>query len=213
MIRLLYIEDDMVDQQLFLRELRNDGYVIDITSSFDEAKNLIKLNTYSLVVSDRRVGPDDLLEDLEFWKSNKLIILSNNIASSQLKDITCFEKPFKRSMLEGVLQKTNKHLEQLELLCDFDEEAIAEMSLLINQELENTHTQLSVLRVSDEYKQQADLIHKVLNKIGILGMEKELAFFKNLELKLRNKEPLSSEEFDTALKTLSEALTIIKSSN
>jgi len=182
--RILYIEDDVVDQKIFLRAFRDSDIEIEIADNFETAYELIALQVYDLIVSDQHVGPDDLLDEIKTWNSEKLIILSNQI-DSRLAAYQCFEKPFRIEMLSATAALSSDELStsQLEALCGDDAETREELVGLIEQELQTTKSKLTELP-SACCKEKSAVIHKALNKIAILGMKQSrfqlLAYEKQL---------------------------------
>ncbi len=57
-LRILLVEDDEVDQKAFIRHVRNENLPYDyhVAGSLSEARNLLKENTYDLVISDYFLG-------------------------------------------------------------------------------------------------------------------------------------------------------------
>lgn len=209
--RILYIEDDLVDQKLFLRALKDANFQIDIADNFETAYELKASCSYDLIVSDHHVGPDDLLDEIENWDTNKLIVLSNQIESKALQDYICFEKPFRSEML-SILNESEKdrpNIDQLDMLSSGDEAVKTELLELIQKELEETILKLSVL-TSEEKKQKAAIIHKVLNKIAILNMKESKLKLLNFETQLNNNIPLSIEQEEVIGSILHTALRYVK---
>lgn len=68
-IKILLVEDDLVDQQAFVRFLKKHdlGYSYKIADSVEEAQNLLDKDNFSIVISDHMLGDGsafDLFEKL-----------------------------------------------------------------------------------------------------------------------------------------------------
>lgn len=208
--RILYIEDDLVDQKIFQRTLLESDVQIDIANTFEAAYQFQANHTYDLVVSDLHLGPDELLDEIHNWDNSKLIILSNQIDNKALAPYICFEKPFKIEMLSASPAFSSDVLStsQLEALCGDDAESKKQLVDLIEQELVATKSKLTEIS-SASCKEKSAVIHKALNKIAILGMKQSRFQLLAYEKQLSSETPLSPDEdvqisyiLDTALNYL-----------
>lgn len=193
--RILYIEDDAVDQKIFLRALRDRDVQVDIANNFEAAYRLKAAYNYDLIISDLHLGPDELLDEINHWDSDELMILSNQIDNKALANYKCFEKPFRIEMLSSFESFTSDSLstKQLEALCGDNAESKKQLVDLIEQELVSTKTKLSELPAAS-YKEKSAVIHKALNKIAILGMKQSRFQLLTFEKQLNKEEPLSKDE-------------------
>jgi len=209
--RILYIEDDLVDQKIFQRSLQDSNVQIDIANTFEAAYSFQANQQYDLVVSDLHLGPDELLDEIHNWDSSKLIILSNQIDNKALAPYICFEKPFKLEMLSSSPAFSIDVLStsQLEALCGDDNESQSQLVDLIEKELVATKSKLTELP-SASCKEKSAVIHKALNKIAILGMKQSRFQLLSYEKQLRNETPLSADEDVQISHILDTALNYIK---
>ncbi len=64
MARLLIVEDEQHQRELYVMELQDDGYDVDQASNGKEAVEMVKNNKYDLVVMDIRMPEMDGIEAL-----------------------------------------------------------------------------------------------------------------------------------------------------
>ncbi|MFH2041394.1 MAG: EAL domain-containing protein [Acidobacteriota bacterium] len=90
-IKLLYIEDDLVDLQAFERLVQKQGlsYDYDVGSSIAETKVLLEENKYDIIVSDFQLGDGTALELFDHFGETPFILVTGSgdedIAVSAMK--------------------------------------------------------------------------------------------------------------------------------
>ncbi|MBU4254769.1 MAG: EAL domain-containing protein [Acidobacteria bacterium] len=90
-IKLLYIEDDLVDLQAFERLVQKQGlsYDYDVGSSIAETKVLLEENKYDIIVSDFQLGDGTALELFDSFGETPFILVTGSgdedIAVSAMK--------------------------------------------------------------------------------------------------------------------------------
>jgi len=90
-IKILFVEDDDVDQLAFKREVTRQklDYFIQYANSFEEAKSFLKSQSYDIVITDYNLGDGNALNVLEYVKKIPLIVITGagdeEIAISTMK--------------------------------------------------------------------------------------------------------------------------------
>jgi HPt (histidine-containing phosphotransfer) domain-containing protein len=107
-MRLLYIEDDRVDQLYFQRLCRRlNVEQVDIAPCFSEAEDLISRKKYDLIISDYQIGLDNLAEQKTVFQSKPLVLLTG-FAPDQIPHLTnlvgVYQKPISIDQMAQLLE-------------------------------------------------------------------------------------------------------------
>jgi CheY-like chemotaxis protein len=102
MLKILLIEDNLVDQMAFFRMMEKQGldYKPDVADNISKAEKLLNQKEYQLVVCDLNL-PDGTAFDLSaFFKKNTFVLLSGHV-DAELKEKA------KQAGIEKVVSKTS----------------------------------------------------------------------------------------------------------
>jgi HPt (histidine-containing phosphotransfer) domain-containing protein len=101
------------------------------------------------------------------------------------------------------------NLSYIKMLSDGDQEFETSMIAILKKELP-TEKEAFIQSVRDKnYKNSAELVHKIKHKISILGLEKSYEFSISFEEALKNDNPSGYDTFLNILQNMEEFLTKI----
>lgn len=80
MLKILFVEDDLVDQMAFLRMVKKQklNYKLDIVDSVGLAADMLNQNSYDLVITDLNFPDGTAFDILEFTKNIPIIFVSGS---------------------------------------------------------------------------------------------------------------------------------------
>jgi len=208
-LRVLHIEDDLVDQKVFAKIACILDVDLSVASSFDEAIALLQTQVYDYIFCDANVGPDYVLEYIDQLPSTNFFILTNNTKLAGLDEYKTFEKPMSLESLSSLLSKNEKDqlsLEQVISLCEGNPSEMKELYLLMIDDFEQC---LGILN-SNKTIDIANGIHKVLSKLSFIGLNASRAKFLTFEKKLRNDLVLEETEISFSKQQLELGIAFLK---
>jgi len=113
--KILYLEDDQVDQMLFKRLMKEKADQVDyvLASSIAEFKALWEKDTYDLVITDNVLNDGNVFDILDYLKATPFLFTSGveeqelGHIASKIKADACLSKPFTK---EELFAKINRVL-------------------------------------------------------------------------------------------------------
>jgi DNA-binding NtrC family response regulator len=112
MSRILVLDDEKLIRWSLLHILQQDGYIVDLAASTEEASRFARSNSYQLILADLEVCDDQakpffagLSRDQAGAKVIIITALSPDLAEKQLGDFQAFrvvEKPFSSDLIRSL---------------------------------------------------------------------------------------------------------------
>ncbi len=195
--RILYIEDDTVDQMVFTRMVKKSGnpFTYQIAGSVGEAKDIISHNSFDLIITDFCLG-DGTAKDVVKWTTGIPTILASGSDDNEIinraNDIGANDyltKPFDFEHLSNIIRKIlNNHsvmapaaiktnfksnsafnLNYLFEIAGGDKDFVKEIITLFITNTPQTLREIQSYHSIKDYKAVKDAAHKYKSSIKILG--------------------------------------------
>jgi PAS domain S-box-containing protein len=166
-IKILYVEDDVIDQKAFQRYIKNGDFNLqyELASSVKDAKELLSNNEYDVVVTDYLLNNETGFSIIEMVKDVPVIFITGQ--GDQLVAV----KAMKKGAFDYIIKESSGHY--LDLLTSTIEKAFS---------YNNTHKKLE--EAEQEIKKLLWALGQINNSITILDKEGKIEWvnkgFENL---------------------------------
>ncbi|HKC69232.1 MAG TPA: ATP-binding protein, partial [Bacteroidia bacterium] len=166
-IKILYVEDDLVDQKAFQRHIKNGDFNLqyELASSVKDAKELLSHNNYDVVVTDYLLKNETGFSIIDIVKNVPVIFITGQ--GDQLTAV----KAMKKGAFDYIVKESSGHY--LDLLTTTIEKAFT---------FNNTHKKLE--EAEQEIKKLLWALGQINNSITILDKEGKIEWvnkgFENL---------------------------------
>lgn len=206
-MRVLYFEDDLIDQKSFKRLMQKNYPDVDlhIVSNEEEFDLVLKKMNFDLILADQFIDSIHVFNYLKELKHQKIVLVSglNNIfkANNDIEiNLTGFlTKPIEAKDIE---QYITPEPSTIESLADGDQDFITELKASIKTEISK---EITLYNEEDSNEAKANWIHKTKSKIALLEEHELHNEATDLEKKLRNNINCD-DELSTYLKAYKEVL-------
>ncbi len=166
-IKILYVEDDVIDQKAFQRHIKNGDFNLqyELASSVKDAKELLSSNEYDVVVTDYLLKNETGFSIIDMAKDIPVIFITGQ------GDQSVAVKAMKKGAFDYIIKESSGHY--LELLTSTIEKAFS---------YNNTHKKLE--EAEQEIKKLLWTLGQINNSITILDKEGKIEWvnkgFENL---------------------------------
>ncbi|NOQ36038.1 MAG: diguanylate cyclase [Methylococcaceae bacterium] len=149
LIQLLFVEDDITDQMSFKRFVKREKllYKYDIAGSFAEAVELLKQNTYELVLTDHALGDGTGLDLFDYIPKNTPVIFVTGAGNEEVAV---------NAMKKGACDYISKDIEgnHLRLLPIVIENVLKAKAIEVELEIYRNHLEYMVEQRTLELEQE-----------------------------------------------------------
>lgn len=196
-MRLLYFEDDAIDQRLFKRACKN---LTDLEiTCYDSCMGLKEeyINSYDGIIIDQYLKDCSAIQfqDKNITIPMAVLSASETLNGSEEGFIGVWQKPIKENILESILHKMDRSqntssisLEYINELTEDNAEERLDLLQSIYKSIEEHNQALKDFDILNEQEIQQHL-HKQKSKIGIFYLEELHEKIDDAENQLKNGEP------------------------
>lgn len=213
-LKVLYVEDDLIDQMLFKRLVRRmDNIECEIVSSLEEALDIG--HQFDILITDYHLNGDTAFDVLEAFPNTSILVVSGFDDKKQLNKleelgaIGHIPKPISKTDLENALllepissSDQNEYLDEKDDTISISDEIqfdyrylnkITRNSERVRQEMlqifvnfiPSELTQLQTYFQNENWKQVGLSMHKIKSNMRLLGLHNLLAISTKIESKAR----------------------------
>lgn len=123
MKKILYIDDDRIDQMAFRRYMRAyaDEFEIAVVASYTAFDQLPDKTAFDLIITDFHLGDGTALDVIHQFENRRLIILSGTnhqlVAKEQMgsNEVAQFSKPLAEDFIQHIRQLLSEAMEEAEV--------------------------------------------------------------------------------------------------
>ncbi len=190
-LKILLVEDTVLNQKLVNEFLSSLGHQITVTSSGEEAIEIYKHNSYDCLLIDMQLHGIDGLETLNRLREidKKLVRVSppSICLTAQIQSISDSPSPFASFVTKPFTQ--NQLTEAINLLTEQKDQVLEDNSLQFDDEIKSTYLEhsskqieeLSIALSKNDYQSVKFLCHRIRSQVGYFDDESLVSDLKSVE--------------------------------
>ncbi len=218
-MKILYIEDDVIDQkncQIILNQ--KEDINLTVVDQFEKAFDFISKEKIDVLISDQRVGMDHFKDHWHQFLGIPYFIVSNspdeNLNTLLQPPLQLFQKPFQVEHSDNIVKKMESlkaepNLSYAENITEGAPDLLTEMVFILKSQFEEGIDKIPYLYEKKNTEELIQVVHKLISKFSVLSMSESFSFFNRVEKCLRDQLTLNNFAYKRLVTDLQEGLNFI----